>query len=151
VSPTAVILVVLLASIAISLGLAALIVRRGRNQADRALEPVGERERTTAATALGRTAADQAGGDLTSTGTLVLTGSEVAFAQWRPLRVLRIDLGDLTRVDTTREHLGKTMRSDVLRLAWLEGGTEQQVAFFVRDLDPWLAALGGRRAEPPTD
>lgn len=143
------ILVVLLASVAISLGLAALIVRRGRERADRALAPVGAREQTTAATALGRTAADDAGGDLTSTGTLVLTGSEVAFAQWRPLRLLRIDRGDLTRVDTTREHLGKTMRSDVLRLAWLEDGTEQQVAFFVRDLDPWLGALGGRRSEPP--
>ncbi len=142
------IFVVLLASIAISLGLAALIVRRGRTQADRALEPVGPRERTTAATALGRTAGDDAA--LSSTGTLVLTASEVAFAQWRPQRLLRIPRSDLLRVDTTREHLGKTMRSDVLRLTWLEGGEEQQVAFFVRDLDAWLADLGGQRPEPTT-
>lgn len=140
VSPTAVILVVLLASVAVSLGLAALIVRRGRGQADRALEPVGPRQRTAAATALGRSGGDAA---VTSTGTLVLSGTEVAFAQWRPPRVLRIPRADLVRVDTTREHLGKTMRSDVLRLTWLEGGDEQQVAFFVRDLDPWLADLGG--------
>lgn len=149
VSPTAVILVVLLASVAISLGLAALIVRRGRTQADRALEPVGARERTTAATALGRT--DPVDGNLTSTGTLVLTAGEVAFAQWRPMRLLRVARRDLVRVDTTREHLGKVMRSDVLRLTWREGDEEQQVAFFVRDLDPWLADLGGRRSDPPSD
>lgn len=151
VSPTAVIFVVLLASVAISLGLAALIVRRGRTKADHALEPIGARERTTAATALGRTDAEGAGGDLTSTGTLALTASEVAFAQWRPLRVLRIPRRDLVRVDTTREHLGKAMRSDVLRLGWLEDGEEQQVAFFIRDLDPWLGDLGGQRSEPPSE
>lgn len=149
VSPTAVIFVVLLASIAISLGLAALIVRRGRTQADRALEPVGTRERTTAATALGRT--DPGDANLTSTGTLVLTATEVAFAQWRPMRLLRIARRDLVQVDTTRDHLGKSMRSDVLRLTWHEDGEEQQVAFFLRDLDPWLADLGGQRAEPPAD
>jgi hypothetical protein len=147
--PTAVILLVLLASIAISLGLAALIVRRGRTQADRALEPLGPRTRTTAATALGAT--DEARGALTSTGTLTLTPTEVAFAQWRPRHLLRIARADIERVDTTREHLGKTMRSDVLRLSWREGATEHQVAFFVRDLDAWLADLGGVRAPAPPE
>lgn len=147
--PTAVILIVLLASIAISLGLAALIVRRGRTQADRALEPLGTRLRTTAATALGRS--DESAEPLTTTGTLAATATEVAFAQWRPLRLLRIPRADLERVDTTREHLGKSMRSDVLRLSWREGADEHQVAFFVRDLDAWLVELGGERAPAPTD
>ncbi len=148
--PTAVILIVLLASIAISLGLAALIVRRGRTRADHALEGVGPRTRTSAATALGTT--DDSGDPLTSTGTLVLTPTEVAFAQWRPLRVLRIPRTDIERVDTTREHLDKTMRSDVLRLTWRDRATEHQVAFFVRDIDAWLADLGGipRAVDPPT-
>ena len=148
-SPTAIILLVLLASIGISLGLAALIVRRGRAQADKALEPVGVRQRTIVATALGRTD-PQGPGNLLSTGTLVLAAEEVAFAQWRPRRLLRIPRRSIVRVDTTREHLGKTMRTDVLRITWDEDGTDQQVAFFVRDLDPWLADLGSRRSGPPT-
>jgi len=148
VSPTAIILLVLLASIGISLGLAALIVRRGRAQADKALADVVGRQRSVAATALGRTD-PQGRGNLLSTGTLVLAAEEVAFAQWRPLRVLRIPRRSIVKVDTTREHLGKTMRSDLLRITWDEDGIDQQVAFFIRDLDPWLADLGGRRAEPP--
>lgn len=147
-SPTAIILLVLLASIGISLGLAALIVRRGRAQADKALADVVGRQRSVAATALGRTD-PQGRGNLLSTGTLVLAAEEVAFAQWRPLRVLRIPRRSIVKVDTTREHLGKTMRSDLLRITWDEDGIDQQVAFFIRDLDPWLADLGGRRAEPP--
>src|SRR5690606_8958014 len=56
VSPTVVILLVLLASIAISLGLAALIVRQGRAKADRALADLGARRLTAVATALGTNA-----------------------------------------------------------------------------------------------
>ena len=135
------ILLVLLASIAISLGLAALIVRRGRTQADALLEPVGPRSRTVAATALGRTGDGAA--TLTSTGTLVLTADELAFAQWRPRHLLRIPRSAITTVGPTREHLGKTMRSDVLQITWREEGDEEaQIAFFVRDLGPWLADLG---------
>lgn len=148
-SPTTIILLVLLASIGISLGLAALIVRRGRSQAEAALGEVAGRQRTIAATALGRT--DPEGrGNLLSTGTLVLGADELAFAQWRPRRVLRIPRTSITLVDTTREHLGKTMRTDVLRVTWREDGAEESVAFFIRDLDAWLHDLGGRPSPPPT-
>ncbi len=136
------ILLVLLASIAISLGLAALIVRRGRAKADEALEPLGARQRTAVATALGTSAAV---GPLTATGTLVLTADEVGFAQWRPPHLLRIRRTDVIDVAPVREHLGRTMRSDVLQVTWREGTEEQQVAFFIRDLEPWLTDLGATR------
>lgn len=142
-SPTTVILLVLLASIGISLGLAALIVRRGRTRAERALAEVTDRTRTIAATGLGRTNPEGTG-NLLSTGTLVLAADELAFAQWRPQRTLRIPRRSIVRVDTTREHLGKTMRTDVLRVTWREGDADEVVAFFLRDLDPWLRDLGGR-------
>jgi hypothetical protein len=144
-SPTTVLLIVILASIVVSLAIAAAIVRGSRARADTSLEPLGTPLRSTAATALGRT------GDgmdvITGTGTLVLTAEELGFAQWRPARLLRIRRADILRTDTTREHLGKTMKDDVLRLTWRgDGNVEESVAFFVRDLDPWLAELGGHRS-----
>lgn len=148
VSPTTIILLVLVASIGISLGLAALIVRRGRSQAEKALGEISGRQRTIAATALGRTDPEDRG-NLLSTGTLVLGADELAFAQWRPQRVLRVPRSSIVVVDSTKEHLGKTMRTDVLRITWREDGTEASIAFFVRDLDAWLQDLGGRPSEPP--
>ena len=54
----------------------------------------------------------------------------------------------ITEVDTTRTHLGKTMNDDLLRIRWssADADGEDTVAFFVRDLDPWLTDLGGRAA-----
>ena len=79
------------------------------------------------------------------TGTLVLTDAEVAFAQWRPDRLVRIPRPAIAEVDTTRSHLGKTMNADLLRIRWTTPKATDTVAFFVRDLDPWLADLGGHR------
>jgi hypothetical protein len=78
----------------------------------------------------------------------VLTDDEVAFAQWQPDVLVRIPRSAIVEVDTTRSHLGKTMNNDLLRLRWGADGSEDTVAFFVRDLDPWLTDLGGRRTEP---
>lgn len=136
------ILLVLLASIAISLGLAALIVRQGRAKADRALADLGARRLTAVATALGT---DADAGPFTATGTLVLTDEELAFAQWRPARVLRVRRSDVITAAPVREHLGRTMRSDVLQVTWQGPEVEHAVAFFVRDLEPWLRDLGARR------
>ena len=87
------------------------------------------------------TTADQVRG----TGTLVLTEAEVAFAQWRPDHLVRIPRAGIVEVDTTRSHLDKTMNHDVLRIRWTTPDGEDTVAFFVRDLDPWLDDLGGTR------
>lgn len=136
-------LVILLISIAVSLVIAAGLVRRARTRAAAALAPLGAPTASIAATALGRTGEGTEA--LTGTGTLVLTPDELGFAQWRPERLLRIRRSDIVRTDTTREHLGKTMKHDVLRVTWRDGSAEESVAFFVRDLDTWLAALDGQR------
>src|SRR4051794_17501818 len=141
-------LLIVLASIAIGFVIAIVIVRSGRGRAVTLLAEVpGEVRRTMAATSLGQESlgASQPRG----TGTLELTDTEVAFAQWRPSVLLRIPRDAITTVDTTRSHLDKTMTSDLLRITWTTDGAEDRVAFFVRDLDPWLADLGGSRTPPP--
>ncbi|MGH9274147.1 MAG: hypothetical protein ACRDZU_05810 [Acidimicrobiales bacterium] len=150
-SSTTILLLVILVTIAVSMVIAVAIVRGSRARADTALAGLGTPLRKMAATALGRT--DDTSDSLTGTGTLVLTSEEVAFAQWRPARLLRIRRADITRTDTTRDHLGKSMKDDVLRLTWREEGPniEESVAFFVRDLDPWLHDLGGERTTPDPD
>ena len=145
-SATTILLLVLLATLVASMGIAAVIVRAGRAQAQASLEALGTPVRSMAATALGRTG--EGTEPLTGTGTLVLTADEVGFAQWRPARLLRIARRDITRTDTTRSHLGREMKEDVLRITWRGAQPEESVAFFVRDIDPWLTDLGGQRAEP---
>ena len=143
-TPTAILLLVLVVTLVASMAIAVVIVRGSRTRADASLAVLGPPLRSMAASALGRT--DDAE-PLTGTGTLVLTADEVGFAQWRPARLLRIRRADLIRTDTTREHLGKTMNHDVLRLTWRgTAGVEESVAFFVRDLEPWLEDLGGHRS-----
>src|SRR3546814_20791167 len=74
---------------------------------------------------------------LRGTGTLALTDTDVAFAQWRPEHLLRIPRSAITGIEATREHLDRTLKTDVLRTTWREpgagGGAERSVAFFIRD------------------
>ena len=138
---------ILLATLAVSAVIAVLIVRRGRSRAQARLAEVpGEVRRTTAATSLG--IESEGASQTRGTGTLVITDVEVAFAQWQPDRLVRVPRAAITKVDTTRTHLGKTMKDDVLRIAWTDGDTDDSVAFYVRDLDPWLTDLGGTRSDP---
>lgn len=146
-STTTAVLLVLVASLVASGAVAMILVRGGRTRAQAHLgELPGEVLRSTAATSLGTTSLGV--GQLRGTGTLVLTSSEVAFAQWRPDRLVRIPRPAIIQVDTTRTHLGKTMNRDLLRILWGNAETEVEdtIAFFVRDLDPWLTDLGGTRA-----
>lgn len=140
---TAVLLLVILAAVVVSMVVAAVIVRRSQSRAATALSGVGPARRTVAATALGMTGDDDV--ELRGTGTLALTDDDLAFAQWRPEHLLRIPRSAITHVDTTREHLGKTMKTDVLRVTWRSpgagGGQERSVAFFIRDVSPWLTEL----------
>ena len=139
---------ILVATLAVSAVIAILLVRRNRRRADERLAEVpGAVLRSMAATSLGR----ESEGDkpVRGTGTLVLTDAEVAFAQWQPDVLLRIPRAAITEVDTTRAHAGKTMTSDLLRIRWTDTGAADTVAFFVRDLDPWLADLGGTRSPDP--
>ena len=146
-TPTTIILLVIVASVVASLGIAAVLVRIGRRRAEANLASLGPIQRSIAASALGLTSPGPA--QVRSTGTLALTADELAFAQWRPERFLRIPRAAIRSVDTTREHLGRTMKSDVLRIRWTEPAAadgEQCLALFVRDLDAWIQALGGPSA-----
>ena len=148
-SSTTVILLVILASAVASLGIAAVLVRIGRQRAEAHIAALGPLERSVAASSLGLTSPGPA--QVRSTGTLVLTDDEVAFAQWRPERFVRIPRREILEVDSTTEHLGRTMKAPVLRIRWSEPTAEhgeQTIAFFVRDLDDWLAALD---ATPPPE
>ena len=127
-----------------SLVIAVFVVRGGRRRAQARLAEVsGTVRRTTAATSLGLTSLGA--GQLRGTGTLVLTDDEVAFAQWRPDRLVRIPRASIAAVDTTRTHLGKAMKADLLRIRWTDAETEVEdtIALFVRDLRPWIDDLDG--------
>lgn len=135
---------ILLITLAVSALIAMVIVRNGRSKALARLQEVpGPVRRSMAATCLGLESAGAGQGK--GTGTLVLTDEEVAFAQWRPDRLIRVPRSAITEVDTTRSYLDKTMNADMLRIGWTAEGNPDTVAFFVRELDPWLADLGGHR------
>ncbi|MFL6206034.1 MAG: hypothetical protein ACJ739_11850 [Acidimicrobiales bacterium] len=135
---------ILVATLLVSAVIAIVLVRRNRKRAEARLAEVpGTVLRSSAATAFGQESEGQT--PVRGTGTLVLTDVEVAFAQWQPDRLVRLPRASITEVDSTKTHLGKTMNDDLLRLRWSEDGSPDSIAFFVRDLDPWLHDLGGRR------
>ena len=83
-------------------------------------------------------------------GWLVLTDDELRFRMWVPDRETRIPLAAITDVGTERTWLGKFVGGRLLRVRWRtpEGG-EDAMAWQVRDLDDWLAALRvGERGAP---
>ena len=135
---------ILLATLAVSAVIAWVIVRGRRRRAEARLSEVaGDLRRSTAATSLGQASDDR---PVRGTGSLVLTDAEVAFAYWQPDRLVRVPRAAIVQVDTTRSHLGKVMSNDLLRIHWSTDDPDgDSIAFFVRDLDPWLADLGGTR------
>ena len=82
-------------------------------------------------------------GQVRGNGWLALTADELVFRQWVPGRETRIPLAAVTAVGTERTWLGKWVGSRLLRVRWrTEDGTEDAMAWRVRDLDGWLAELG---------
>jgi hypothetical protein len=88
-------------------------------------------------------------GQVRGNGWLVLSPGELRFSQWVPSRETRIPLTAVTLVETRRVWLGKTVGSKLLCVRWRtpEGG-EDAMAWEVRDLDGWLAALAAQRDAP---
>jgi hypothetical protein len=75
-------------------------------------------------------------------GNLALTEDELLFAQWVPDRLLRIPRRSIIEVSQTNSHLGKRIGRPLLRVAWTrDDGEEDSIAFWVKDLDRWLAEL----------
>ena len=87
-------------------------------------------------------------GQVRGNGRLVLSPGELRFSQWVPRRETRIPLTAVTVVETRRVWLGKTVGSRLLCVRWRtpEGG-EDAMAWEVRGLDGWLAALDAARSD----
>jgi hypothetical protein len=75
-------------------------------------------------------------------GHLALTSDALVFRQWVPQRETRIPLAAVTAVGTERWWLGKSVGAKLLVVRWrTPAGGEDAMAWRVRDLDGWLAAL----------
>jgi hypothetical protein len=70
-------------------------------------------------------------------GWLVLTAGELRFRQWIPDRETRVARADVTAVETPKSWLGKSVGTRLLCVRW----SGDAMAWEVRDLDAWLAAL----------
>jgi hypothetical protein len=70
-------------------------------------------------------------------GWLLLTPGELRFRQWIPDRETRVARADVTAVETPKSWLGKSVGSRLLCVRW----PGDAMAWEVRDLDAWLAAL----------
>jgi hypothetical protein len=83
-------------------------------------------------------------GQVRGNGNLALTEDEVLFAQWVPDRLVRIPRRSIVGVPKVEAHLGKRIGRPLLKVAWIrEDGEEDSIALWVRDLDRWIAELGG--------
>lgn len=80
---------------------------------------------------------------LRGNGCLALGPDLLVFAMWLPKRDIVVPRTRILEVDTPRSHLRKSVGRPLLRVAWArEDGVQDRAAWFVRDLDAWLAALG---------
>ena len=78
-------------------------------------------------------------------GRLVLTNDELRFRMFVPDRETRIPLAAVTSVGSERTWLGKWVGRRLLRVRWTTADGDDAMAWEVRDLDGWIAALGGER------
>jgi len=74
-------------------------------------------------------------------GALVLTGADLHFFQIVPKRDLKIPLATVTEVKTVKVHLGKSYGRNLLYVGFDGPTGPDSIAWFVRDLPAWLAAL----------
>ena len=85
-------------------------------------------------------------GQVRGNGRLVLTPEELRFRQWVPQRETTIPLAAIISVGTERAWLGKWVGSKLLCVRWRSSdGSEDAMAWQVRDLKGWLAALHAQR------
>jgi hypothetical protein len=124
------------------------IVRRARRVRAELDEELGD-SATRKANARGLGLESRGKGQVRGNGWLVLSPGELRFSQWVPRRETRIPLTAVTVVETRRAWLGKTVGSKLLCVRWRtpEGG-EDAMAWQVRDLEGWLAALDTARDAP---
>jgi hypothetical protein len=133
---------VILAVVAALLVAVMLWVRRAVRRSQRTLQAaLAGRPVVAAENALSLGVASRGKRQLRGSGTLALCHDRVLFVQWAPSSVLEILFADITRVDTTKVHLGKSVGARLLRISWMTPDGGDEIAFQVRDVDHWLAAL----------
>lgn len=146
-APEVVVLVVsIVASVFVPLAIVMLLARRygGRVEAQLADELGDGLRRVETVGGLGLESAGRA--QIRGNGTLALTTDALRFRQWVPRREVRIALDDVTSVETVRWWLGKTVGRRLLCVRWrTDAGGEDAMAWQVRDVDGWIADLGGER------
>lgn len=80
-------------------------------------------------------------------GGLVLFDDELVFVQLVGGNDARIPLASITAIQTPRSFLGKTTGVRLLEVTWTTGdGKTDAIALQVRDLETWIADLGGEKA-----
>jgi hypothetical protein len=143
-----VLVVAILAVVALLLFLALFpVARRARRQKAELEAELGDTaQRSENAQGLGLESRGK--GQVRGNGWLVLTPDELRFRQWVPSRETRMPLAAITAIETPRSWLGKSVGRKLLVVRWRtpEGG-EDAMAWNVRDLDGWLAALGRPQPE----
>ena len=136
---------VVLAVIAVlALTLAPLLRRARRVAADAKAEASAEGGRSEHVRGLGLES--RGASQVRGNGRLTLTDDELRFRMFVPDRETRIPLADVTSVGSERTWLGKWVGRRLLRVRGrTPEGAEDAMAWEVRDLDGWIAALGGER------
>ncbi|MGQ0574249.1 MAG: hypothetical protein ACT4RN_08595 [Pseudonocardia sp.] len=124
--------------LAVAIGYVRRVARRGRG----AVADLGMSPREDAVSlGFGSLGKGQARGNCT----LALDGERLVVAQWVPARTTEIPRDRIVEVDLARTHLGKWVGRDLLRVRFLRpDGAEDTVAFQVRDVPAWVAALRSR-------
>jgi hypothetical protein len=122
------------------------VARRAKRVAAEMEAQVGEGERAENVRGLGLESRGPK--QVRGNGRLLLTHDELRFRMWAPDRETRMPLASVTDVGTERTWLGKWVGRRLLRVRWrTPEGAEDAMAWEVRDLDGWLAALGRAEAE----
>ncbi len=79
-------------------------------------------------------------------GGLVLFEDELVFVPLVGATDLRIPRASIIGVQRPRSHLGKSTGSQLLHVTWKDGDVVDAAAWQVRELDRWIADLGGERS-----
>jgi hypothetical protein len=85
-------------------------------------------------------------GQIRGNGALALARNELWFSLYMPQREVLIPLGDVLEATTARSHLGKSVGRKLLLVRFRAAGGEDSVAWAVRDVDGWIAAIDAARA-----
>ncbi len=87
----------------------------------------------------------EGGKQIRGNGALVLTEDELWFSLAVPQRELSIPINQITAVELTRSHLGKTVFRSLLAVSFNHQGRQEQIAWAVNDPEKWRGAIEGLR------